>query len=109
MANKNEIIISTEEYKELISKGVPNENEKWFKNKLEEFLLDYFKIDGTSLEIKDNWKFCDDFETWLKLIDRETKKTSYTLIKEFRGAFVAWWWQLFAKLVGADLKEDYDL
>ena len=74
MANKNEIIISTEEYKELISKGVPNENEKWFKNKLEEFLLDYFKIDGTSLEIKDNWKFCDDFETWLKLIDREMYK-----------------------------------
>ena len=74
MANKNENIISTEEYKELISKGVPNENEKWFKNKLEEFLLDYFKIDGTSLEIKDNWKFCDDFERLLKLIDREMYK-----------------------------------
>src|SRR5574344_239105 len=44
----------------------------------------------------------------IKLIDRETNKTSYTLIKEFRGGFVAWWWQLFAKLVGADLKEDYD-
>lgn len=28
MANKNEVIISTEEYKELISKGVPNGNEK---------------------------------------------------------------------------------
>lgn len=31
MANKNEIIISTEEYKELISKGVPNENENGLK------------------------------------------------------------------------------
>lgn len=44
----------------------------------------------------------------IKLIDRETDKTSYQLIKEFRGGFVAFWWQAFAKCVGADLKEDYD-
>lgn len=45
----------------------------------------------------------------IKLIDRETDMTSYALIKEFRGGFVAWWWQVFAKFVGADLKDEYDV
>ena len=45
----------------------------------------------------------------IKLIDRETNKTSYELIKEIRGGFVAFWWQAFAKMVGADLKEDFNL
>ena len=44
----------------------------------------------------------------IKLIDRELEATSYELIKQFRGGFVAWWWQLFAKMLGADLKEDFD-
>lgn len=45
----------------------------------------------------------------IKLIDRECEKSSYELIKEFRGGFVAWWWQVFAKMLGADLKDDYDI
>ncbi len=44
----------------------------------------------------------------IKLIDRELEATSYELIKQFRGGFVAWWWQLFAKMLGADLKDDFD-
>ena len=44
----------------------------------------------------------------IKLIDREMDKTGYALIKEIRGGIVAWWWQLFAKMVGADLKEDFN-
>lgn len=77
MANKNEVVITTEEYRELVSKGVPNENDKYFKNKLEEFLEDSFKIDGSKLDIKDNWKFCDDIEKWLKIIDKEMYKRIY--------------------------------
>lgn len=80
MANKNEVTISTEEYKELISKGVPNENEKWFKNKLEEFLLENFKIDGNKLDIKNNWDFCDCFEKWLKIIDKDMYKRIYNTL-----------------------------
>ena len=45
----------------------------------------------------------------IKLIDRECEKSSYELIKEFRGGFVAWWWQVFAKMLGADLKDDYNI
>ena len=77
MANKNEVIISTEEYKELVSKGIPSESDKWFKNKLEEFLEEQFKIDGTKLDIKNDWDFGNSFEKWLKIIDKEMYKRIY--------------------------------
>ncbi len=77
MTNKNEVIISTEEYKELVSKGIPSESDKWFKNKLEEFLEEQFKIDGTKLDIKNDWDFGNSFEEWLKIIDKEMYKRIY--------------------------------
>lgn len=43
----------------------------------------------------------------LKLIDRETSFTAFQIIKDFRGGFVAGFWQMFAKLFGNDLKLDY--
>ena len=45
----------------------------------------------------------------IKLIDRECEKNSYDLIKQFRCGFVAWWLQLFAKMFGANLKDEYDI
>lgn len=77
MTNKNEVIISTEEYKELVSKGIPSESDKWFKNKLEEFLEEQLKINGTKLDIKNDWEFGDLFEKWLKIIDKEMYKRIY--------------------------------
>ncbi len=44
----------------------------------------------------------------LKLIDRETDHTAFQIIKEFRGGFVAGFWQAMAKLFGNNLKMDYD-
>jgi hypothetical protein len=44
----------------------------------------------------------------LKLIDRETSRTSYVLIKEFRGGVPAFFWQGIARLFGSDLKAEYD-
>ncbi len=44
----------------------------------------------------------------IKLIDRETSRTSYTLIKDFRGGFAAFFWQSIARLFGNDLKAEYD-
>lgn len=44
----------------------------------------------------------------IKLIDRETKKTSYEILKEFRGGFSAGFWNTIAKLFKTDLKEGYD-
>ncbi len=44
----------------------------------------------------------------IKLIDRETSKTSYQLIKEVRGSFSAFFWQGVARLFTANLKAEYD-
>jgi hypothetical protein len=44
----------------------------------------------------------------LKLICRETGKSPYELIKEYRGGFNAFFWQSMAFLFGANLKSEYD-
>jgi len=44
----------------------------------------------------------------IKLIDRETGKTSYTLVKELRGSFQAAFWQTVAVIFGSSLKVKYD-
>ncbi len=43
----------------------------------------------------------------LKLIDRETEYTAFQIIKEFRGGFVAGFFQTMAKLFGNNLKMEY--
>lgn len=43
----------------------------------------------------------------LKLIDRETQYTAYEIVKEFRGGFVAGFWQTVARIFGNNLKLDY--
>lgn len=44
----------------------------------------------------------------LKLIDRETEFTAYEVLREFRGGFIAGFWQGVSKIFGQDLKSEYD-
>jgi hypothetical protein len=44
----------------------------------------------------------------IKLIDRETQNTSFTLIREYRGKFSAAFWQSVARIFGSNLKDEYD-
>jgi len=44
----------------------------------------------------------------IRLVDRECERTSYQLIKDYRGGFRAFFWQGFARLLGADLKSNYE-
>lgn len=44
----------------------------------------------------------------LKLIDRETGRTSYSIVKELRGSFSAFCWQSLARLFGSNLKSSFD-
>jgi hypothetical protein len=44
----------------------------------------------------------------IKLIDRETQNTSYTLIKDYRGKLAAAFWQGIARIFGTNLKDEYD-
>jgi len=44
----------------------------------------------------------------LKLINRETERTPYSLIKDFRGSFSAVFWQGIARIFSNNLKAGYD-
>jgi hypothetical protein len=44
----------------------------------------------------------------MKLIDRETNKTTYEIVKELRGGFQAAMWQAVACLFGHNMKVEYD-
>ncbi len=44
----------------------------------------------------------------IKLIDRETGKSSFEIIKEFKGGFSAFIWQNVARIFGHNLKSEYD-
>ncbi|MFR9502856.1 MAG: DUF4294 domain-containing protein [Rikenellaceae bacterium] len=43
----------------------------------------------------------------LRLIDRETEYTAYNIVHEFRGRFLAGFWQGVSKIFGQDLKAEY--
>ncbi len=43
----------------------------------------------------------------IRLVDRECQTSSYELIRAYRGSFTAGFYQLFAKLLGADLKKKF--
>jgi hypothetical protein len=44
----------------------------------------------------------------IRLIDRETERTSYELLEEFRGKFAAKFWNTIARIFRANLKQEYD-
>lgn len=44
----------------------------------------------------------------LKLIDRETGQSSYSIIKDYKNGIAAGFWQGIAKLFDNDLKSEYD-
>ncbi|MEN8118357.1 MAG: DUF4294 domain-containing protein [Bacteroidota bacterium] len=69
--------------------------------RLEKELLDEHKD-----ELK-KWSISDG-RILLKLINRETERTPYNLIKDFRGGFSAVFWQGIARLFKNNLKAGYD-
>lgn len=44
----------------------------------------------------------------MKLIHRETGKTTYAIVKEMRGSFQAAMWQALARIFGNNMKSEYD-
>lgn len=69
--------------------------------KIEDDLLAEYKDDLKKMTITEG-------RILIKLIDRETGRTSYSIIKDFRGNFSAFFWQAIAKLFKNDLKSEYD-
>lgn len=44
----------------------------------------------------------------IKLIDRETGRTTYSVVKDMRGSFSAFMWQSVAVMFNSSLKTEYD-
>jgi len=44
----------------------------------------------------------------MKLINRESGKTTYAIVEELRGSFQAAMWQALARLFGNDMKTEYE-
>lgn len=69
--------------------------------KAEKELRNQFEKDLTKLTISQG-------KMLIKLIDRETGRTSYELVKELKGGFSATFWQGIARLFGSNLKTKFD-
>lgn len=44
----------------------------------------------------------------IKLVDRECNQSSYNILKAYLGSFRASFWNIFAGIMGASLKSEYD-
>jgi hypothetical protein len=72
-----------------------------FMNKIEDELMARYKNELKRLTVSEG-------RILIKLVDRETNQTIYSLVKDFRGDFSAFFWQTLAKLFGNNLKDQYD-
>lgn len=81
--------ITDEETKKAYLKKADAGLKKQFENQLKNLTIDQGKI-------------------LVKLIYRETGKTTYTIIKEYQGGFKAFTWNNFGKIYGHNLKDEYD-
>ncbi|MDO9184869.1 MAG: DUF4294 domain-containing protein [Bacteroidia bacterium] len=89
------------EYDKLLAK-IPNENERKKYMKLaEKQLKDEFGNELKKLTMTQG-------RILIKLVDRETGKTTYDIVKDMRGSFSAFMWQGVAVLFSSNLKDDYD-
>ena len=98
-------------YSKLITKTIQETNDTFMRmsNKRErdrymrKFEKEIYKKNESSFK---NMTFSQG-KLLIRLIDRECDATSYDLIRAYRGSFTAGFYQLFAKLFGADLKAEY--
>jgi len=96
--------IAGEELKELDMHLATIENEKEqkaFIEKAEKEIMDQFQKEVKRLTVTQGIIL-------VKLIDRETGRTSYQVIKDLRGGITAFFWQGIARIFGNNLKAEYD-
>ena len=77
------------------------EEQKAYINQAEKKIMDQFEKEVKRLTVTQGIIL-------VKLIDRETGRTSYQVIKELKGGFTAFFWQGIARIFGNNLKTKYD-
>lgn len=78
-----------------------NKEQKEYIKQLEKDILNQYEEELKNLTVTQG-------RILIKLIDRETSKTSYDVVKELRGSFQAAFWQAIARLFGSNLKTEFD-
>ena len=78
----------------------PKERKRWWK-KYEKYLFQKYEQDFRGM-------YASQGQMLMKLMDRKSERTSYELIRQYRGKASANFWQFVAKLFKNDLKEEYD-
>jgi hypothetical protein len=81
--------------------GMNERERKRMMEKVEEEIKKEFEKDVRNMTLNQG-------RILIKLIDRETGNTSYSLVKELRGGFQAFFWQSLARFFGTDLKSEYN-
>jgi len=84
----------------LMAKMTPKQQRKYWRG-YEKLLFQQYEGDFRHMTASQG-------QMLMKLVDRETDKTSYQVIQMYKGSFVANFWQGIARLFGNNLKEDYD-
>ena len=83
-------------------KNIPGDRDKKkYMKEVEKEVFDKYQKDIENMTISQG-------RLLIKLIDRETQNTSYTLIRDYRGKFSAAFWQGIARIFGTNLKDEYD-
>jgi len=93
----NQAIIEAED---TLAKMTPKERRRWW-NKRERELFREYENDFRNMTASQG-------RMLMLLLDRESNRTSYELIRTFKSKFAADFWQFIAKLFKNDLKEEYD-
>ncbi len=89
------------EYEPIYNSTESKKERRKMMKKLEKELLDKHKDKMKKWSISDG-------RILLKLINRETERTPYSLIQDFRGDFSAAFWQGIARLFKNNLKSGYN-
>lgn len=79
MANKNEVTITLDEYKELLLKDKPNNKDAMLLERIKELLYEHIKYyknwnDNITIDFKSDDNFCKELITTIKVIDKEFYK-----------------------------------
>jgi len=93
--------LKLKEYEVVLKNASSDKERRQLMKQAEKELKDEFEDDLKSLTFKQGIIL-------IKLVDRETGDSSYELVQELRGKFVAFFWQTFARLFGYNLKVKYD-
>lgn len=93
----NQAIIEAED---TLAQMTPKERRRWWSKREKELFREY-ESDFRDMTASQG-------RMLMLLLDRESNRTSYELIKTFKSKFAADFWQFIAKLFKNDLKEEYD-